>query len=104
GSRIEPSLSGDGQWLATCARGHPGAVGGWDVVLFEMRTGKQVPLPVLNGDHDEREVAIGRAGRLLAFVTNRRSGAGLSDLALYDRQAAAFVPLDGVNTEHREIN
>jgi hypothetical protein len=104
GSRIEPAVSGDGQWLAVCARGHQSAVGGWDVVLSEMRTGSLVALPGLNSDYDEREVAIDRAGRLLAFVTNRRDGAGLSDLALYDRSANAFVALDRLNTEQREIN
>lgn len=104
GSRIEPALSGDGAWLALCARGHSSAVGGWDVALFETRSWKEIPLPGFNSDHDEREVTIDRAGRWLAFVTNRRGGAGLSDLALYDRQAASFVPLEGVNTEHRELN
>jgi hypothetical protein len=104
GSRIEPALSGDGQWLAVCARGHSGSIGGWDVVLTELKTGKQVPLPGLNSDFDEREVALDRSAWLLAFVTNRKGGAGLSDLALYDRSTETFVSLDRLNTAHREIN
>lgn len=104
GSRIEPVVSGDGRWLAACARGHVNAIGGWDVFFFELATGKEIPLAGLNSDHDEREVTMDRTGRYLAFVTNRRGGVGLSDLALYDRQTASLVPLDGVNTEHRELN
>jgi Tol biopolymer transport system component len=104
GARIEPCLSGDGKLLAFCARGHAGSVGGWDVQLFNIATGKFIDLPGLNSEHDEREVALSRDGRWLAFVTNRAGGAGLSDILLYDRQTAALVRLDELNSEHREIN
>jgi len=104
GARIEPSLSGDGNLIAFCSRGSANGSGGWDVALFDMSSAKFIELPGLNSDHDEREAALGRGGRFLAFVTNRPGGAGLSDISLYDRQAQSLVPLAGLNTEHREIN
>jgi hypothetical protein len=104
GARIEPSLSGDGRLLAFCTRGGANSVGGWDVGLFDMTAGKIVELPGLNTDADEREVALSRDGRYLAFVTNRSGGEGLSDVALYDREKRGLVPLPGLNSPHREIN
>jgi Tol biopolymer transport system component len=102
GTRITPAVSGDGKWLACASRGHANSAGGWDVVLLETATGNVVPTPGLNTEFDEFDVAIDGAGRRLAYVSNRRNGAGLSDLALYDR--AAGTSLEGVNTPYRELS
>jgi hypothetical protein len=104
GARIEPSLGAGGRLLAYSMRGGTQSAGGWDVGLFDMISAKVVALPGLNSDADEREVAISRNGRWLAFVTNRSGGEGLSDIALYDRESQALVDLPGLNSPHRELN
>src|SRR5262245_11971340 len=104
GARIEPSLGAGARLLAYSTRGGTQSAGGWDVGLFDMTSGKFVAVPGLNTDADEREVAISRNGRWLAFVTNRSGGEGLSDIALYDRESQALVALPGLNSPHRELN
>jgi Tol biopolymer transport system component len=104
GARIEPSLGAGGRLLAYSTRGGTQSAGGWDIGLFDMTSVKVVALPGLNTDADEREVAISRNGRWLAFVTNRSGGEGLSDIALYDRELQALVALPGLNSPHRELN
>jgi WD40-like Beta Propeller Repeat len=104
GSRIEPALSGDGHWLVLCSRGHAGSLGGWDLQLFSLPTGTSVPIDGINSEFDEREVAVDRSARLLAFVTNHPGGAGLSDVRLYDRTTSRFRDLRQVNSASRELN
>ncbi|MBS0262179.1 MAG: PD40 domain-containing protein [Planctomycetes bacterium] len=104
GARIAPALSGDGKWLACCSRGHANSQGGWDIQVFSATTGAVVPTPELNTDFDEQEVTIDGTGRWLAFVSNRRDGAGLSDIRGYDRQTGKPIILPGVNSPYRELN
>jgi Tol biopolymer transport system component len=104
GARIEPSLGAGGRLLAFSTRSGTPSAGGWDAGLFDMTSGKILDLAGLNTDADEREVALSREGRFLAFVTNRPGGEGLSDIALYDREVRGLVLLPGLNSAHRELN
>jgi hypothetical protein len=48
--------------------------------------------------------ALSPVGSWITFVTDRPTGAGLSDVVLYDRKAASLVELPELNIPHRELN
>ena len=103
GARVEPAISGT-DLLAYSAWERSGGAGGWDIVVYDTKSEKQIDLPGLNGQFDEREASLSKDGRYLAFVSNRPGGKGSSDIYLYDRKAAALVPLPGLNSPQRELN
>jgi Tol biopolymer transport system component len=104
-AQLHPSLSGDGKLLAFAAWNRPGASPRWDVMLYEPATGKFLETPGLNTPtFDERSPALNGDGSLLAYVSNDRAGAGLSDLFLYDRKAGKVLRQPEANSPHSELD
>ena len=103
-AQMSPSLSGDGKLLAFAAWNRPGAVGpGWNVFLFDLADKKLVAVPDLNtSSSDDRVPSLSGDGRFLAFVSNRKGGAGLTDIYLYDRQQSKVIPLPGLNSKNMD--
>jgi Tol biopolymer transport system component len=103
-AQMSPSLSGDAKWLAFAAWNRPGAVGqGWHVFLYDMMAKKVVDLPGLNNSMaDDRMPSLNAAGRFLAFASNRKGGAGLTDIYLYNRQDSKVIALPELNSKHMD--
>lgn len=104
GARTDANLSGAGNRLAFCVWDRPGEAGGWDVMVYDRETSRFIELPGLNSADNEREVAIGGDGRMLAFVSDRPGSLGASDIYCYDCGAKRIVALPGVNSHNRELN
>jgi len=100
---IGPALSADGAFVAFTAWQRPNSPGGWNVFLYSLRERKLVETPV-SRDDDELSPSLSGDGRLLAYVTNARDGAGLSDIRVYDRGAGRHLDLPGLNTPRREVD
>ena len=103
-ARTEATLSADGRWIVFSVWDQAGQPGGWDLLLYDRQANRFVDLPGLNTASNEREPALSPDGRWITFVTDRPTGAGLSDVGLYDRKGASLVELPGLNTPHRELN
>lgn len=102
-AQMRPALSADGRLLAFSAWNRPGAPQGWHVFLFDLAAGKLLDLPGVNGqDSDERLPALSGDGKFLAYVTNAKNGAGLSDVRLFDREKSQVLPLVDINSKHLE--
>lgn len=101
-AQMGPSLSADGKLLAFAAWNRPGAVGqGWHVFFYDLAAKKLLDLPGLNDQEaDDRMPSLSGDGRFLAFTSNRRGGAGLTDIYLYDRQEGKLVAAPGLNSKH----
>lgn len=96
---FSPSLSADGRWLAFSAWNRPGTSARWDVFLYDLEARKLADLPQLNtSQYDERRAAISADGNWVAFTTNAVEGRGMTDIWLYDRNAAAVLPLSNMNS------
>src|SRR5436305_13584076 len=102
---LGPAVSSDGNLIAFAGWSRPGGPGpGYHVFLFDKSAKKLVDLPGLNSQaFDDRMPALSGDGRFLAFASNRKGGAGLTDLYLYDRQEGKLLPLPGVNTKSSEL-
>jgi len=103
-AQMSPSLTGDGKLVAFAAWNRAGAVGqGWHVYLYDLAGKKFVDLPDLNHSlADDRMPSLSGDGRFLAFASNRKDGAGLTDLYLYDRQAGKLVAVPELNSKHMD--
>jgi Tol biopolymer transport system component len=103
-AQMNPSLSGDGRLIAFTAWNRPGGPGqGWHVYLFDRADKKLLDLPGLNDPTaEDRMPALSGDGRFLAFASNRRGGAGLTDVYLYDRREGKLVDLPGLNSPHMD--
>lgn len=96
---FSPSLSADGRWLAFSGWNRPGTSARWDIFLYDLEAKRLVDLPQLNTSvYDERRSAISADGNWIAFTTNAVEGRGLTDIWLYDRQAAVVLPLSDMNS------
>jgi Tol biopolymer transport system component len=102
---IGPSISADGNTIALAGWSRPGGPGtGYHVFLYEKSTKKFLDMPGLNSQGaDDRMPALSSDGRFLAFASNRKGGAGLTDLYLYDRKESKLVALPEVNTKLTEL-
>ncbi len=102
---LGPSISGDGNLIAFAAWNRPGGPGpGWHVFLYDKSAKKLADLPGLNSQvFDDRLPALSFDGRFLAFASNRKGGAGLTDIYLYDRKQAKLLALPEVNTKLTEL-
>jgi Tol biopolymer transport system component len=102
---LRPSLSADGNLIALAGWNRPGGPGpGYHVFLYDRALKKYVDLPGLNSQAaDDRMPMLSGDGRLVAFISNRRGGAGLTDIYLYDRKESKLVPLPEVNTKYTEL-
>jgi Tol biopolymer transport system component len=102
--QLGPSLSGDGKLLAFAAWARPGTGSRWDVLFYDLSAKKLVDLPGVNTpNHDERMPALSGDGRFLAYTTNARGGAGLSDIYLLDRQEKKIDKLPEMNSPNMDI-
>jgi Tol biopolymer transport system component len=98
-----PSLAGDSKLLAFTAWGHPATGPGWHILLYDMAAKKLLDLPGLNGpSSEERLPALSGDGRFLAFASNRKGGAGLTDVYLYDRKEKQVLALPELNSKHMD--
>lgn len=102
---LAPSLSADGNLLTFCGWNRPGGPGaGYHVFLLDRSAKALVDLPGLNSQaSDERMPVLSGDGRFVAFVSNRRGGAGLTDLYLYDRRESKLLAVPGLNTPATEL-
>jgi Tol biopolymer transport system component len=102
---LGPSVSGDGNLIAFAGWNRPGGPGsGYHVFLFDKSAKRFVDLPGLNSTaFDDRMSALSGDGRFLAFASNRKGGAGLTDLYLYDRKESKLVPVPDLNSKHTEL-
>jgi Tol biopolymer transport system component len=103
-AQMDPSLSADGRLVAFTAWNRPGGPGqGWHVFLYDLTDRKLLDLPGLNDPAaDDRMPALSGDGRWLAFVSNRKGGAGLTDVYLYDRRDGKIVDVPGLNSKHMD--
>jgi Tol biopolymer transport system component len=103
-AQLHPTLSGDGKRLAFAAWNRPGLGPRWDILLYDVGQKKVLPTTKLNtGRHDERMPCLSGDGKLLAFVSNVKGGAGLTDIYLYDLAGDRVLPLPGMNSPHLDI-
>jgi Tol biopolymer transport system component len=100
-----PAISGDGRWLtwvSNAPRGESQAASMSHLCLFDLKSKTTVPMPGLAAPgHRDTEPCLSADGRLLAFASSRPTKEdpdGAGDVLLYDRTAAAFVPLPGLNS------
>lgn len=75
----QPSLSGDGRWLAFVSNRH----GTREILVYNLETRSFIKLPGLNQDNIVAESPrLSRTGRYLVYLSSVR---GRPDVALYDR-------------------
>jgi Tol biopolymer transport system component len=103
-AQMAPSGTADGNIIAFTAWNRPGGAGpGWHVYLYDRPGKKLLDLPGLNNQaFDDRMPALSGDGRFLAFASNRKGGAGLTDIYVYDRKEDKFLALPELNTKHSE--
>jgi Tol biopolymer transport system component len=103
-AQMGPSLARGGNLIAFSAWGRPGAAGqGWHVFLYDRAAKKTLDLPGLNSPaYEDRLPALSGDSRWLAFTSNRKGGAGLTDIYLYDRRDAKLLDLAPLNSRHQD--
>jgi Tol biopolymer transport system component len=104
-AQMGPSLSANGGLIAFAAWNRPKAVGqGWNVFLYDVPGKKLLDLPDLNSQgFNDRMPALSGDGRFIAFTSNRKGGAGLTDVYLYDRNESKLVALPEMNSKNMDV-
>jgi Tol biopolymer transport system component len=104
-AQMGPAFSGDGNLIAFAAWKRPGGAGqGWHVYLFDRAAKKLLDLPGLNNPaFEDRMPALSGDGRYLAFASNRKGGAGLTDLYVYDRKESKLLTLPDLNSKNMDV-
>ena len=99
------TTASDGNLVAFAGWNKPGGAGtGYHVYLFDKAAKELLDLPGLNSPaFDDRMPALSGDGRFLAFTSNRKGGAGLTDLYLYDRKDNKLVDVPGLNSPYTEV-
>jgi Tol biopolymer transport system component len=99
------SLSSDGNLIAFCNWNRQGGPGpGYHVFLFDKSAKKLLDLPGLNSQaFDDRMPALSGDGRFVAFTSNRKGGAGLTDIYLYDRKEGKNMTVVGLNSKFSDV-
>jgi Tol biopolymer transport system component len=108
-----PALSQDGRSLAFVSN-RPGGVGLTDIYIYDRKSQKLLTLPKLNSKRMDIEPSLSADGNLIAFTSDRpvRSASGGEakvrgggrDIYLFDRAAARFLRLPGLNTGAHEYS
>jgi Tol biopolymer transport system component len=102
--QIHPTLSGDGRLLAFAAWNRSGFSQRWDIVLYDVSRKKLASAANLNTrPFDERMPCLSGNGQWLAFTSNAKGGAGLSDVSLYDLRGERLIRLPEMNSPHLEV-
>ncbi len=102
-AQLHPSLSGDGRFIVFAAWGHPNLSQRWDLALYDVLGKRSLPTPSLNTlPFDERMPAISGDGRILAYTSNSKDGAGLTDIHLYGVREASALSAGKLNSPHRD--
>lgn len=102
--QMVPSLSGDGKRVAFTAWARPEASPRWGVFLYDLPDKKIVDLPGLNRPtSDQRMPALSSEGRFLAYASNVKGGAGLTDIYLYDVADKKVLALPEMNSKNMDI-
>lgn len=102
--QMAPSLTGDGKQVAFTAWGRPEATPRWGLFLYDLSAKKFLDLPGVNGQTtDQRMPALSGDGRFMAYASNAKGGAGLTDLHLYDLKDKKAVPLPEVNSKQMDV-
>lgn len=102
-AQMHPSYSGSGKLLAFCGWNRPGGGQGWRVFVLDTEAKKLLDLPGVSGaESDERLPALSGDGRYLAYATNAKTGAGLTDVFLFDRQENKVLPLPEMNSKQMD--
>ena len=104
-SQLCPTLSGNGRWMAFAGWSRPGGNQRWDVYLYDLEEEQlDVLSPVNSQPNDERMPALSSNGRWLAFTSNSKSGVGLVDVFLFDRQSKRTFTLPRANSSARDVD
>jgi Tol biopolymer transport system component len=102
--RMGPSFTADGARIAFSAWARPGGSTRWGIYLFDRAADKLVDLPRLNADiSDQRMPTLSADGRFLAYVSNAKGGAGLTDVYLYDLKEKKVLPLPEMNSKSLDM-
>jgi Tol biopolymer transport system component len=97
-SQQQPWISGKGDVLAFAAWDRAGASNRWDVLLYDLPGKKMLDRPAFNSfAADERMPAFSGDGRFLAYASNAKGGAGLTDIHLYDLAQSKAISLGDMN-------
>lgn len=98
--QMTPSFSSDRSLVAFAAYGRPGGNPRWGIFLYDLAAQRMVPSPrPIASAIDDRMPAISGDGRFVAFATNARGGAGLTDINLCDLQQQAVDTLPEMNSK-----
>lgn len=97
----QPSLSGDGRWLAYVSN-RPDGAGLSDLQLYDRTAGKLVEVPGLNAPGLDFTPSLSGDGNLIAFASDRPGCVGGRDVYLFDRKAGKLLPLPGLNSVAHE--
>lgn len=104
-AQLRPSLSGDGKLLAFAAWNRPNASQRWDLFVYDVPGRLMTLTPDLNTQpFDERMPSLSHDGGILAHVSNDKSGAGLTDVRLYDSRTASIMAPPGLNSASSETD
>jgi len=93
---VEPSVSGDGRFVAF-ASNRAGGLGGYDLYLLDLNTNTLVPLTA-NSSSNDRDPSLSQDGTHIQFVSDRAGGAGGRDVWLYDRTTGSVVRVTDQNS------
>lgn len=104
-AQLSPSMTTDGNLICFSALSRPMGPGtGYHVFLYDRTTKTVLDLPGLNSPTVEsRMPKMSSEARYIVFVSNRKEGAGLSDVYLYDRKESKLVDLPGLNSAATDV-
>ena len=102
--QMTPSFSGDGKRVAFSVWNRPGGTPRWGVYLYDTAGKKMVDLPKLNSEiADQRLPALSGDGRLLAYASTAKGGAGLTDIYFYDVNEKKTVACPEINSKSTDF-
>jgi Tol biopolymer transport system component len=104
GALLHPTINAEGTQIAFAAWDKKGVGQRWDVALYDLAAQKPLDAIALSlPKSDQRMPAMSADGRWLAYVSNRKDGAGLQDIWLYDRKESKLLPIPEINSPSTEL-